>query len=363
MLIDKTGSIKEFNPTAELLFGWGESEVIGQNVRMLMPEPYRSEHDQYLQHYLKTGEQKVIGKYRELTGLRRDGTTFPLELTVNKVTIDNKPCFIGSIRDISTRKRLEKLLISRQRELQRSNEELTKFAYVASHDLQEPLRKVQAFGDRLMARYAEHLDETGQDYLQRMLHAATRMRRLIDDLLAFSRINTRGDAFIRVDLNQILADVLGDLEVHIKETGASIVTQGLPVIEADALQMRQLFQNLISNALKFGRADLPPVINIDYSSARGNDIDGTETDMCTLRFSDNGIGFEQKYATQIFDVFQRLHSRSDYEGTGVGLAICKRIAERHRGFIRAEGRPGNGAVFYVTLRRQQAQPHDEYSST
>ncbi len=237
-------------------------------------------------------------------------------------------------------------------ELERSNRELQQFAYVSSHDLQEPLRKIQTFSDRFQHRYADVLDERGLDYLQRMQDAAARMQTLIQDLLAFSRVNTQVHLSMRVDLNNVLEKVLADLETHIEKTQAQVDLQKLPVIEGDPTQMRQLFQNLISNALKFHRPDVPPIVRI-WSEQAGDDRE--EQVFCQISVQDNGIGFEEKYSERIFGVFQRLHGRDNYNGTGVGLAICRRIVERHDGRITAHSVPGQGSTFIVKLPIKQPE--------
>ena len=301
---------------------------------------------------------------------------------------------------------------TRQRlELTRSNAELQEFAYVASHDLQEPLRKIRAFGDRLNVKYGEVLTAQGRDYLERMQNAAERMQALIDDLLTLSRVTTRAQPFVSTDLTQVVQEVLSDLEVHIQQTGGRIEVGELPTVDADPIQMRQLLQNLIGNALKFHRDADPPVIKI-YSQSfveqeqhlrqetgeegietreHGNiGEDDTETrrhiqmgnsssnvlasshlplgtslaalpriplsgSSCQILIEDNGIGFEEKYKSRIFNAFQRLHGRGEYEGTGMGLAICRKIAERHNGNITAKSQPGQGSTFIVTLPLQQRQ--------
>lgn len=228
--------------------------------------------------------------------------------------------------------------------LQRSNRELEQFASVASHDLQEPLRKIQAFGDRLATRFKGQLGEQGDDYLKRMLASAFRMRSLIDALLSFSRVTTKAQPFTTVDLNQLLQDVLSDLEEQVKRTGGKVQADKLPAIEADPLQMRQLLQNLIGNALKFSKPDVPPSVRISQQPAVINEKEAIE-----IRVSDNGIGFEEVYLDRIFELFQRLHGRQEYEGTGMGLAICRKIVERHGGTITAKSAPNEGATFVLTL--------------
>ncbi|PLZ26527.1 PAS domain-containing protein [Fischerella thermalis] len=237
---------------------------------------------------------------------------------------------------------------TRQRqELSRSNEELQEFAFVASHDLQEPLRKIKTFGDRLKASCGDVLNEQGRDYLERMQNAARRMQTLIEDLLTLSRVTTRAQPFVAVDILQVTQEVLSDLEISIQQTGATIEIGELPVIDADPLQMRQLLQNLIGNALKFHRKEIQPVVKI-YSKIL-YDSEHVSPEQCQIIVEDNGIGFNEKYLDRIFNVFQRLHGRSEYDGTGIGLAICRKIVERHQGSITAKSEPGRGAKFIVTL--------------
>jgi PAS domain S-box-containing protein len=249
----------------------------------------------------------------------------------------------GLVRDVTERYQAEQLLIER-RALERSNRELGQFAYVASHDLQEPLHKIHAFGDRLKMRSGEALDEEGRDYLERMLAAVARMQSLIDGLLALSRISTKAQPFEPVDLQVIAREVVGDLETRLERTGGRVVVGELPTVEADPLQMRQLFQNLIGNSLKFHRPDEAPLVEVAAERA-----DGRPGESYRIQFKDNGIGFDEKYLELIFKPFQRLHGRNEYEGSGIGLAICQRIVERHGGRLTAHSAPGLGATFVVTL--------------
>ena len=232
-----------------------------------------------------------------------------------------------------------------KQELARSNEELQQFAFIASHDLQEPLRKIKTFGDRLKATYGDTLTEQARDYLDRMQNGVRRMQALIEDLLTLSRVTTRAQPFVSVNLTQVTQEVLSDLEVLVQQTKGSVEVGDLPTIKADPLQMRQLLQNLIGNALKFHRQQEPPIVKI-YSQIT-NGENGSE--LCRIIVEDNGIGFDEKYIERIFNVFQRLHGRSEYEGTGIGLAICRKIAERHQGSITAKSQPRQGASFIVTL--------------
>ena len=264
----------------------------------------------------------------------------------------------GQIALVIERKRAEESLRAPSAKLEQSNRELQDFASVASHDLQEPLRKIQAFGDRLKTRCAAQLSDEGRDYLARMQNAAGRMQTLINDLLTFSRVTTKARPFVSVDLNRVAREVLSDLEVRLEQTGGRVELDDLPVLDADPLQMRQLFQNLIGNALKFRRPGEPPMVRVSaerVGPAGGESAPVPSPFAYRIAFSDNGIGFDEKYLDRIFTVFQRLHGRDAYEGNGVGLAVCRRIAERHGGGITAESSPGRGATFYVTLPARQAE--------
>ncbi len=226
-------------------------------------------------------------------------------------------------------------------DLEQKNQELRDFNHVVSHDLQAPLRTITAFGDRVLHKYADVLDPRGYDYLERSVNAASRMQILIQNLLTLSRVNSKAQQFTDVDLNQVIQDVLSDLEAQIVESGATIDTENLPTISADEIQMRQLFQNLIGNALKFQRTDIAPHVQIRVEEERAK--------WCKILVKDNGIGFDEKYAEQIFDMFQRLHTGKTYAGTGAGLAICRRIVTRHSGEITAVSQPNQGATFIIRL--------------
>lgn len=252
--------------------------------------------------------------------------------------------------DISERKRAEEDLKAFAAKLEQSNRELQDFAYVASHDLQEPLRKIQAFSDRLVTKYNSQLNEQAQDYLSRIHNAASRMQTLIQDLLSFSRVTTKAQPYACVNLEQIAQEVLNDLEMRLEQTQGQVTIHPLPTIEADPVQIRQLWQNLISNALKFHRVGVPPAIEISAEPLPEN-TDFPQS--YQIYVQDNGIGFDPKYTDRIFNIFQRLHGRNHYEGTGVGLAICRKIVERHGGTITATSQPDQGTTFIVTLPVKQ----------
>jgi len=264
---------------------------------------------------------------------------------------------VGVSTDITQRKLDEEKLRQFAAQLERSNAELASFASVASHDLQEPLRKIQAFGNRLKAKCSAQLSEQGLDYLARMENAASRMQTLIQDLLQLSRITSRAQPFKPCDLGQIVHEVLGDLEVRVEQAGGTIELDPLPTIDADPLQMRQLFQNLITNALKFQKPGVAAEVRISAEELVATDysIPGAKPGdpLCQISFTDNGIGFDVKFAEQIFAVFQRLHTKQEYDGTGIGLAVCRKITDRHGGTIVAQSVEGQGATFIVTLPAKQ----------
>ncbi len=260
---------------------------------------------------------------------------------------------IATYQDITDLETTTEMMVEYTKKLERSNRELVDFAYVASHDLQEPLRKIEAFGDRLVKKYISVLPEEGQMFVGRMQSAANRMRQLINDLLSYSRVTTAAAPMQSVALNDVLSGVLSDLQIRIEETGATIEVGELPKIEADPMQMRQLFQNLIGNAIKFRKKDIDPVVRIAAEFVMSHDL-AMPGRAVTIKVADNGIGFDQQFKDQIFVIFQRLHSRNEYEGTGIGLATCRKIVERHQGLIDAVGVEGEGSAFIITLPLSQS---------
>jgi CheY-like chemotaxis protein/nitrogen-specific signal transduction histidine kinase len=251
--------------------------------------------------------------------------------------------------------RAQEALRDYARKLERSNRELQEFASIASHDLQEPLRKIEAFGSRLRSKCADALSETGQAYVERMEDAASRMRSLINDLLTYSSVTTDARPFVAVDLGQVAQEVVSDLQVTIEQAAGRVEQGDLPEIEADPTQMRQLLQNLISNALKFHREGVPPVVRISARLRHAERMHrlATMPTLCEVTVADNGIGFDQAYAERIFGIFQRLHGRGTFPGTGIGLATCRKIVERHGGAIAAYSEPGTGTRFVFTLPIKQ----------
>ena len=260
--------------------------------------------------------------------------TFPIQT--------EKGVLVGSIhRDVTEQKQAQEELKELMVSLDRSNKELEQFAYIASHDLQEPLRKIQTFGDRLISNYLDDLDDRASDFLIRMQDAANRGQKMVEALLLYSRVTTQGKPFAKSDLNHILKNVLSDLEVQIESQQGDVQVEELPSIECDPTQMHQLFQNLISNALKFHKSDQAPFVQVE---CRKKDLNHVE-----ITVTDQGIGFDESYSDQIFQPFQRLHGHSEYEGSGIGLSICKKIVERHGGRIDATSQPAKGSIFTIKL--------------
>lgn len=342
--IDYKGIVDSINPSASTLFGYTREEVIGKNISMLMPMPERDEHDQYLNRYMQSGIRKIIGIGREVKGLKKDGSTFPFRLSVSELHDNERQLFTGIIHDLTEQKAAEEKLRKYATQLERSNKELEEFAYVSSHDLQEPLRKIRAFSDRIISMEKDRLSEKGLDYLERVGNAAERMQGLISDLLEYSRVTTRAKPFVKTDLEAILEEVVSDLEVAIEKSKAVIKIGELPALTCDPRQMYQMFQNLLSNAIKFRHPDRQ--LEIIVSGEIREDEEGNK--LAAIQVHDNGIGFEQEYATKIFQVFQRLEGRK-YEGSGIGLSICKKIADRHGGNIQAFGEKDEGTRFLILL--------------
>jgi len=342
-VLDADGRIRGVNEATRKMFGYADVEILGRSIDVLEPPDLDSTISRTLRDMLRRGPQ------RDQERVFRDKGGEHIDVSISIAPVHEEEIEEGAVvivRDIREQKRAIQELHDFTRKLQQSNAELEDFAYVASHDLQEPLRKIQAFGDRLKSKYAASLAPEAVDYLDRMQNAASRMQTLINDLLTFSRVTTKAQPFVPVDLNRVAGEVLHDLEPRINDTQAEIIVGDLPTIDADPLQMRQLLQNLLSNAIKFHQHGVAPQVRISAT---------TSDHSAEIVIEDNGIGFDEKYAEKIFTMFERLHGRGTYEGTGIGLAICRKIAVRHNGDITARSAPGEGATFIVTLPAQQSE--------
>ncbi|GMT41946.1 MAG: hypothetical protein IEMM0002_0357 [bacterium] len=460
--ITERGTVEAFNPAAEKMFGYAASEVIGKNVNILMPEPHHSEHDRYLKNYLHSSDKKMIGNQREVAGKRKDGSTFPMELTISEMRIGSKrmftemgwditerkrseqlmtrfgrildnslneiyifdaetmhfvqvnegarqnldytmeemkrltpldlkpehtvesfnslvqplkngkkeyilfdtkhkrkngslypvevrlqlsstetpPVYVAIIHNITERKQAEETIRKKGKQLEEANKELEEFNYVASHDLQEPLRTLTSYCTFLKKDVGENLSEKARQDIDFITDAAKRMQKLIQDLLELSRAGRWEPKMEAVDLSQCVKAVSSDLDTRIRECNGTVKWDTLPTVTGDCSHLSRVMQNLVGNALKFHKKE-PPVVNVSAQRENG---------MWAITIADNGIGMEPQYLDQIFMPFKRLHGKGTFEGSGIGLSVCKKIVERHGGEIKAESELGKGSSFKFTLK-------------
>ena len=350
IVIDTRGIVQSMNPAAERIFGYRAVELIGNNVSMLMPEPYRSQHDGYLEHYLRTGEKRIIGIGREVSGRRKNGEIFPMELAVGETRAGGERRFIGTVRDISIRKQAESEQRQLVSDLSAANEELKSFSYVVSHDLKAPLRAIGSLAAWLMEDHGGKLGEEGNRQMELLIGRVQRMDRLIDGILEYSRAGRPNGEIAMADAGDVLADALELIDVP--PNMAIEIETDLPSVRADPIRLQQIFQNLIGNAIKhanvpgghirIGCADLP---------------DAWEFHVC-----DNGPGIEPRNFERIFQLFQTLVPKDVAENTGVGLAIVKKIVESYGGKVWVESEKEQGeqgtCFFFCLPKRQPSRAHD-----
>jgi len=343
LTIDELGNIEKFNIAAQRIFGYRAEEVIGKNINMLMPSTTQDVNDKfsdYLQTYSDTGAKKIEGIGNKVEGKQKNGTIFPIELSISEMEHDNRTKFIGIVRDISQRVELE---IEREKfvdKLTDSNEELARFAFVCSHDLQEPLRMVRSFSEKLQDHLIEQLndDAKGQKYFDFVIDGASRAQTLITDILAYSSISSDPQILETVNIERIITVIKNNTFNDSKESKGEITFDSLPELQGNKTQLYQLFQNLINNGLKYQNSDTVPKVHISVEDTGEHWI---------FAIKDNGIGMEERHLSKIFEVFQRLHRRSKFAGTGVGLSICKKVVERHDGIIWVKSEKGIGSTFYI----------------
>ncbi len=346
LLIDDEGRITHWNAAAERIFGYREEEVLGKDVhRLLGSEQDVQQARTGFEHFRHTGEGPIVGRIRELTGRRRGGEEFPIELSVASMQLAGRWTALGIVRDISERKRVEAALAHQAQELARSNAELEQFAYIASHDLQEPLRMVSSFVQLLQRRYQGRLDAEADEFIGFAVEGTRRMQALIQGLLAYSRVGSDGRELVPAPMEELLQEALFNLRELIRESGAVVSNDPLPEVRADARQFVHLLQNLIGNALKF-RTDRPLQVHVGVRD---------QDDHWVFSVADNGIGFDPSDADRLFVPFQRLQGGRQYPGTGIGLAICRKVVERHGGRIWAESRLGQGSTFFFTVPRRDEE--------
>jgi len=339
IMTDEAGKIVLLNSEAERLFGYARDELIGQSVDLLVPLRTKGGHAALRAGFAARPEARRMGAGRDLYGLRKDGNEVPIEIALTPIRTKDGLMVVSSVVDISERKRSERALAERSEELQRSNAELEQFAYVASHDLQEPLRMVASYTALLAERYHGRLDDKADRYIAYAVDGATRMQALVRDLLTYAHVGTQGRALSAVPSQTALGHVLDGLKIAIEEAHAEVTSAELPVVKADELQLQLVFQNLIGNAIKF-HADRPPRVSVGAERGNGEWI---------FHVADNGIGIDKQHSERVFDMFQRLHERGKYPGSGIGLAIAKKIVERHGGRIWLDSVPDQGTTFYFTM--------------
>ena len=340
--VDEQQHIILYNRGAEQIFGYTTDEILGKHLDILIPEPFRRAHRDQLRGFgAVPAASRLMGERGEISGRRKSGEVFPAEGSISRLEIEGQGrMYTVVLRDVTERVRAAE-------ELARSNAELEQFAYVASHDLQEPLRMVASYTQLLARRYHGRLDSDADEFIGFAVEGVKRMQALINDLLAFSRVGTRGGAFERVDGELVLARVLENLAPALQEADAAVTHDHLPTVTADAVQLGQVFQNLIANAVKFHKPGSRPCIHVSAERS----LDGW-----VFSVADKGIGIEREYMERIFILFQRLHSRAEYPGTGIGLAMCKKIVERHGGRIWLESEPGEGTIFYFSIPDHRSEP-------
>jgi PAS domain S-box-containing protein len=340
VVVNVAGEIVLLNVRAEKEFGYRRDELVGQEVKNIIPVGFA---ERLLADALRSAEdalEQKIGTGIELTGRRKDGSDFPIEIMLSPLDSPEGILVTAAIRDISKRKKAEANLLRKVEELNRSNVELGQFAYIASHDLQEPLRMVASYTQLLSRRYKGKLDAEADEFIGFAVDGASRMQLLIQDLLAFSRVGTKGRDLIDTSSEEALRKALRNLGSAIQESRALVTHDSMPAVMADETQLTQLFQNLIGNAIKYQNSGVP---RVHISVARNGD------GKCKFSVKDNGLGIAPQYFERIFGMFQRLHKREEFAGTGIGLAICRKIAERHGTSISVESEPGQGATFSFTL--------------
>ena len=349
-ITDKRGIITYVNKKFCAISKYPSEELLGQTHRIINSSYHPKEFFDEMWKTISSGRTWE----GEIRNRAKDGSYYWVNTTIVPFMDDKgHPVQYVAVRyEITERKLAEEQLKVYAKKLEVSNQELQDFASVAAHDLQEPLRKIQSFSDRLKIKAQEDLKPDARDYVDRIQASAQRMQVLINDLLTYSRVTTKAQPFAKVDLNDVVKQVVSDLEIRIEQSKGKVEWRDLPVIDADATQMHQLFQNLISNALKFAKPGQTPVVKVEAEITNHSPL-GKSGPAYQIQIKDNGIGFDEKYLDRIFTIFQRLHGRHEYEGTGIGLAVCRKIVDRHGGFVTASSSPGEGATFIVTLPLKQ----------
>lgn len=357
IVIDSQSRIDYWNPKAESIFGWSASEVAGRSLtELIIPPQFREAHERGMKRFLATGEAVVLNRTIEISAIDKAGREFFVSLTISTTSQKGKAAFIAFIRDIDEQKRNALELEQKRLQLEISNRELEQFAHVASHDMKEPVRKINIFIDRLDSEAGEGLSLKAREYLSKIRRATSRLTQMVDGVLAYSSLKAEDLVIEKVDLNVIIENVESDFELILHEKGGVIRHDTLPVVEGAGFLLYQLFYNLINNALKFSRAGVRPVITITSGRPENAGLPDPRLPYVQISVMDNGIGFPQALSTEIFNTFSRLHSKDQYEGTGLGLSLCRNIVEKHKGMIAAVGKENEGATFIITIPERQISP-------
>lgn len=343
VMLNNSGEIKSINKRFSDMFGYNSEEIGHKTINDFLPLEISTTKD-----IAFNGLLNQLQTQNNITALHKEGTAFPVEVAFSEFSVRDEKNIAAMIKDITEQNKNQLEIQNYTRALEMSNRELQDFAFIASHDLQEPLRKIISFGERLSSRFGDNLDPHAQNYLSRMQNSAERMRFLIKALLKYSRITSQGTPFETININAIVTDVQSDLELVIEEKSATITFNNLGEIKADKAQVTHLIQNIINNALKYSKQDVNPHIEI-YTKKETLELYMEQQEVYSIYFKDNGIGFDEKYLEKIFIPFQRLHGRNEYEGTGIGLAICKKIMDRHKGRITAISKPKEGSTFIISF--------------
>lgn len=339
VVTDQNGKITITNELADTMFGYEPGELDGQPVEVLLPARLRAPHEHHRESYYQHIKPRQMDEVTALTGRRKDNTEFPVDISLRPLRQGDRQYVVAAVRDVTARRRIEEALERRTKELARSNADLAQFAYVASHDLQEPLRIISSYAQLLKRRYEDQLDADADEFIDFMVDACRRMQTMINDLLAYARIDSGGGRFEEIDLNRALAHASDNLRALMNERGVELQASKLQSVRADESQMVQLFQNLLANAIKFNDKT-PPRVWVSCAADGGEQV-------CTI--SDNGIGIDPRFQDRVFKPFQRLHAKDEYPGTGIGLALCRKIVERHGGRIWLESEPGRGTRISFAL--------------
>jgi PAS domain S-box-containing protein len=339
VVVADNGSIEQINREIERMFGYRREELLGCASERLVPDGRARQHRAARRLYFSDPSRSGFARRFEVQARRRDGGSLLVEVALAPLPNSRPPRVLAAVWDISERKAIEEEHAQRRRELERSNVELEQFAAIASHDMREPLRMVISYTELLAEHFEGTLDTRTEKFMGYVIEGAKRMQRLIDDLLAYSRLEARAQSLVPTRAENALRDVLQDMRPLIQESAAVITHDELPILLVDPVQLDQLFANVIGNAIKFRREE-PPRVHVRADALNG---------MWRIAIEDNGIGLDKKFSQRIFQMFQRLHERNKYEGSGIGLAVAKKIVERHGGQIWVESNEGPGTTFYFTL--------------